>query len=266
MSLIIGTSGYSYEDWRGVFYPPDLPKGKMLDYYARYFNGVEINSTYYNIFHAAVFYQMALKVPDYFEFIVKANKETTHIRQNNREAMAQLMDAVQPLVEAGKFGGFLAQFPYSFKNTPENRDYLIQTRQLAGDYPLFVEFRNWTWDRLETYQLLAENDIEYVNVDQPRLRGLLEPQSVVTGKRGYVRFHGRNTKQWWNGDNTTRYDYLYSRPELEDWLIRIARIMKKSFKTYIFFNNHPQGKAVQNARMLKEMLEQQPDLFTHENA
>ncbi len=259
--IIIGTSGYSYEDWRGVFYPEDLPKGKMLDYYARFFNGVEINSTYYRIPHPAVFYQMERKTPDDFEFVVKVHQETTHIRQNNAAAMEELKEAVKPLVEANKFSGFLAQFPYSFKNIPENREYLRQTKELTGDFPLFVEFRNWTWEQPETYLFLQENGIEYVNVDQPPLRGLLPPQAVVTGNRGYVRFHGRNTREWWKGTNETRYNYLYSREELDEWLIRISHIMKKSFKTYIFFNNHPQGKAIRNASMLKEMMQNQMNIL-----
>ncbi len=254
--VVIGTSGYSYEDWRGVFYPENLPKGKMLDYYAKHFSAVEVNSTYYKIPHPAVFAQMEQKTPSDFEFIVKVHQETTHIRRNNEEAMKKLLEAVQPLLEAGKLSGFLAQFPYSFKNTPGSRDYLLSVRYHAGDIPLFVEFRNWTWDRPEIANFLSENQLYYVNVDQPGLRGLLRPQEWVTGRLGYVRFHGRNSRNWWEGDNTTRYDYLYSKAELDEWLIRISRIMKKTFKTYIFFNNHPQGKAVQNAFLLREMLTQ----------
>ncbi len=264
MKYIIGTSGYSYEDWRGVFYPLDLPKGKMLDFYAQHFKGVEINSTYYRIPHPAVFYQMEQKTPPDFEFVVKVHQETTHLRQKNRESLEELKEAVRPLVEAGKFSGFLAQFPYSFKNTPENRAYLAETRELTGDHPLFVEFRNWTWNEPSTYDFLRDHNINYVNVDQPRLRGLLPPQDVVTAGFGYVRFHGRNRQEWWSGTNETRYNYLYTRQELEDWLIYISRILKKAHKTYLFFNNHPQGKAIQNARMLQNMLENQLDIFESE--
>lgn len=265
MDYLIGTCGYSFEDWRGVFYPVDLPRGKMLDYYARHFNTVEINSTYYRIPHQSVFYHFARKTPENFEFIVKAHQETTHNRQNNEDAMRQLIEALQPLKQTDKLSGILAQFPYSFKNTPENRDYLLHTRQLSGDYPLFVEFRNWTWNRAEVFSFLKENDIGYVNVDQPQLKGLLPPQEVVTTRMGYIRFHGRNQLHWWKGTNETRYDYLYSRNELEEWMIRIAHILKKSYKAYIFFNNHPQGKAIQNARLLKEMIEGRFNLLGHED-
>ncbi|RMG60852.1 MAG: DUF72 domain-containing protein [Calditrichaeota bacterium] len=257
----VGTSGFSYQDWRGVFYPEDLPTGKMLDYYAQYFNTVEVNSTYYRIPNRAVFYHLSRKTPPDFDFMVKTHQETTHQRQNPEQAMQALIEAVQPLVEAGKFSGFLAQFPYSFKNTPENRDYLKQTRELAGDYPLFVEFRNWTWNRQEVFQFLRENNLGYVNVDQPRLRGLLPPQSVLTTDAGYVRFHGRNKQEWWQGTNETRYNYLYTEEELKEWLGRIATLLKQSKRTHIFFNNHPQGKAVKNALQLKALLESHLPLF-----
>jgi uncharacterized protein YecE (DUF72 family) len=255
MPAVIGTSGYSYEDWRGIFYPENLPKGKMLDFYVQHFKAVEINSSYYAVPHPAVFYQMSQKTPADFEFVVKVHQTTTHERPKNDPALIKLLEAIKPLQEAGKFAGFLAQFPYSFKNSGESRDYLKSVQEKIESLPVFVEFRNWTWDRPETYQFLQENKILYVNVDEPRLKGLLQPQEIVTGKLGYVRFHGRNSKDWWEGNNQTRYNYLYSKPELDEWLIGLSRILKKTFKTYIFFNNHPQGKAIQNAKMLKEIIE-----------
>lgn len=261
MELKIGTSGYSYEDWRTVFYPEDLPKGKMLEYYAKFFDCVEVNSTYYKIPHQKVFAHMVDKTPDQFKFIIKTHKSTTHERKSNREAILQLLDAVQPLVEANKFSGFLAQFPYSFKNTLQNREYLTETKSYFADYPLFVEFRNWTWDNTEVFDFLRTTKINYVNVDEPRLRGLIEPQDKVTGTFGYIRFHGRNSANWWKGTNVTRYNYSYSESELEEWLIRIARLLRMSYKTYIFFNNHPQGQAVKNATMLEEIIARQIDLL-----
>ena len=255
MNYKIGTSGYSYQDWKGNFYPESIPRGKMLDFYSSVFNTVEINSTYYKIPHPAVFYHLAQKTPSEFEFIVKVNQETTHKRVDNKKAILQLLESVRPLIEENKFQGFLAQFPYSFKNTPENNDYLKQTKEFVGDHPLFIEFRNWTWKGDEIFDLLKKNEIGYVNVDQPRLKGLIPPQQILTSNFGYLRFHGRNTKDWWEGTNVTRYDYLYSKDQLNEWMIRISHLLKRSYKTFIFFNNHPQGKAVKNALMFKEMLE-----------
>ena len=255
MKAVIGTSGYSYEDWRGVFYPENLPKGKMLDFYVQHFKTVEINSSYYAIPHPAVFYQMTLKTPVDFEFVVKVHQSTTHERPKDDPALLKLLEAVKPMREAGKFAGFLAQFPYSFKNSPQSREYLKSINDQLQSLPLFVEFRNLTWDQPETYQFLQENQILYVNVDEPPLKGLLKPQEIVTGRLGYVRFHGRNSQEWWEGTNQTRYNYLYSKTELDEWLIGLSRILKKTYKTYIFFNNHPQGKAIQNANMMRELLE-----------
>ena len=255
MKAVIGTSGYSYEDWRGVFYPENLPKGKMLDFYVQHFKTVEINSSYYAIPHPAVFYQMTLKTPVDFEFMVKVHQSTTHERPKDDPALLKLLEAVKPMREVGKFAGFLAQFPYSFKNSPQSREYLKSINDQLQSLPLFVEFRNLTWDQPETYQFLQENQILYVNVDEPPLKGLLKPQEIVTGRLGYVRFHGRNSQEWWEGTNQTRYNYLYSKTELDEWLIGLSRILKKTYKTYIFFNNHPQGKAIQNANMMRELLE-----------
>ena len=262
MNYKIGTSGYSYKDWEGVFYPPDLPPGQKLNYYAQQFDTVEINSTYYAIPNRAVFYHLAQKTPAHFEFIVKTHQQTTHVRQENAESIKALQETVQPLIEAGKFSGFLAQFPYSFKNTPKNRDYLSRTKDLCGEHPLFVEFRNWTWNHPRVFDFLKEKAIGYVNVDEPPLRGLLPRQAIATTEVAYVRFHGRNSKDWWEGSNETRYDYLYNQQELEEWVHQLTDLIKRTIKTFIFFNNHPKGKAIQNAWMLKELLKRQLEFLS----
>jgi len=250
----VGTSGYSYEDWRGTFYPVDLPANKMLEYYVRYFTTVELNSTYYAIPKAGTFQRLAEKTPARFEFIVKVHQETTHRRQENEKVIGQLLEAVKPLSDQNKLHGFLAQFPYSFKNNEESRHYLVQTRSLLGNYPLFVEFRNYTWLSSSLPEFLKENNIGYVNVDEPPLRGLLPKQDLVTSATGYIRLHGRNQQDWWNGEGSARYDYEYTEQELQEWLIHISNILKKTFKTYIFFNNHPTGKAVKNAEQMMAIL------------
>ncbi len=261
MDVRVGTSGYSYEDWRDVFYPQNLPKGKFLDYYAQYFNAVEINSTYYAIPSVQTIYHMTRKTPPDFAFIVKTNKETTHVRQQNEQAVVQLLEALKPMIEAKKFHGFLAQFPYSFKNTEANRRYLLKTRELVLDYPLFVEFRHKSWAIPPLYEFLRQNEIGYVNVDEPNLPGLLPPQNIATTKLGYIRFHGRNAQNWWEGDNTSRYDYEYSEEELKSWLGNISQLVQKTYRTYIFFNNHPRGQAIKNARQMLNLLENQLSIF-----
>ena len=262
IDIRVGTSGYSYEDWRQVFYPPNLPKGKFLDFYAQFFNAVEINSTYYAIPSKQTVYYMARKTPPDFSFIVKTNKETTHVRRENEEVIAQLIEALKPMIDMQKFHGFLAQFPYSFKNNEANRRYLIQTRELLKDFPLFVEFRHRSWATEALYEFLREHQISYVNVDEPNLPNLLPPQGIATTQLGYVRFHGRNAKNWWEGDNTSRYDYEYSEKELRDWLPHIHQLVQNTYRTYIFFNNHPRGQAIKNARQMLQILTEQLSIFT----
>ena len=252
--LLIGTSGYYYPDWRNVFYPPGLPDNKRLVYYTGYFNIVEINATYYKIPAVQTFQRMVKITPPHFRFMVKTHQETTHRRLENEAALHKLTESVEPLIKAAKFAGYLAQFPYSFKNTEQNRKYLLQTKQILKDAPLFVEFRNSTWVKSQLPEFLKANQIGYVNVDQPQIEGLLPSQDIVTTESGYIRFHGRNAADWWEGKGSARYNYDYKEDELTEWLTNISQILRKTFKTYIFFNNHPNGQAVKNAKQMIEIL------------
>ena len=252
--LFIGTSGYSYDDWREVFYPATLPKNQMLEFYSQQFNIVEVNATYYTIPTVQTFERMAEKTPDDFRFIVKTHQETTHRRQENESALKKLDEVVKPLQQSEKFDGYLAQFPYSFKNNEPNRKYLAVTKKLLNKSVLFMEFRHDSWLKPQIQDFLQNLGIGYVNVDQPKLKGLLPAQDAVTNDLGYIRFHGRNEKEWWDGQGSARYDYEYPPDELQEWLTNISNILRKTFKTYIFFNNHPTGKAVKNAKQMIEIL------------
>jgi len=252
--IYIGTSGYSYDDWREVFYPPKLPSNKMLEFYCQHFPTVEINATYYTIPNYKTFAKFAERTPDNYHFIVKVNQETTHKRRENESALQKLSESVKPLVDAGKFHGYLAQFPYSFKNNELNRKYLVETKHFLQSSVLFAEFRNFTWNKPQISAFLKSNDIGYVNVDEPNLRGLIPMQDIVTNGIGYIRLHGRNEAKWWDGKGSERYDYEYPREELTEWLTNVSNILRKTFKTYIFFNNHPTGKAIKNATQMIEIL------------
>jgi len=256
MGYLIGTSGFSYDDWISTFYPEQQNKNTMLSYYAGVFKTVEINVTYYTIPTASSFEKMCAKTSEDFMFMVKTNRETTHNRKENKKSIGMLLDSVKPLIEKNQLAGFLAQFPYSFHNREENRRYLLQTKEFTKEIPLFVEFRNDSWVNDALPVFLYKNQIGYVNVDEPMLKGLLPAQSLVTNDYGYIRFHGRNEKLWWDGQGSERYEYNYSNEQLQEWLIRISEVLKKSYKTYIFFNNHPKGNAPKNAQTLQKMIEQ----------
>jgi len=253
--ILIGTSGFSYDDWKGRFYPEHIDKRDMLAYYARSFNTTEINASYYAIPGAASFAAMARKTPDDFQFVVKAHKDMTHIEEPQREVFDAFVGSIQPLRDAGKFGCMLAQFPWGFKCTAENGTKLREFREMAGDLPTVIEFRNADWVNDETFDLLRELDIGFCSVDEPHLKGLMPPVAAATSSIGYVRFHGRNAKSWWHHEEAyQRYNYLYSEEELGPWVPKVRGLEGDTSKTYVFFNNHYQGKSVQNARMFAKLL------------
>lgn len=256
--ILIGTSGFSYSDWKGRFYPPDISERDMLAYYAQFFPACEINSTYYRIPGPATTAAMVRKSDRRVTFVVKAHQTMTHTRDAGPSDYGAFLLGVRPMLDNGVLGGILAQFPYSFSNRLEHRAYLADLAvKLGRDAPLIVEFRHQSWNRRETFEILSKLGVSYVNVDEPALKGLLPATSIATGPVGYVRFHGRNRANWFKKDAESweRYDYLYRDEELSEWVPRIRHIDGAVQKTFVFFNNHWQSQAVTNAKKMAEMLE-----------
>ncbi len=253
--VLIGTSGFSYNDWVGPFYPKTLSKQDFLTYYSQHFRTCELNFSYYRVPTAQSLERMAQKSDGNVEFVVKANQEMTHVRKNNIQVFKAFNKALEVLIEKDLLGGVLAQFPYSFHHNQTNIDYVKYFKQQMQDIPLVVEFRNRKWIKETTFTLLKGLDCGFCCVDEPQLEGLVPPVAVATSKIGYVRFHGRNRGKWWKHDSPAeRYDYLYTDKELREWVPKIHALEKITEKVYVFTNNHPNGKAVQNATDLKEML------------
>ncbi len=251
----IGTSGYSFDDWHGVFYPPDLPKGKRLDHYVRHFRTVEINSTYYRMPHPAVMAQIVRKVPDGFRFMVKMHQDVTHRNVSDPAHFKAYLDLLAPFEERGTFHGALAQFPWGFRRSPQNRDHLRRIRDSMGARPVFVEFRNDSWAHEDTFRDLKGLDLGFCVVDEPRLNGLFPSIVRETNGVGYVRFHGRNARDWWGGDRGLRYAYDYSDRELLDWVGAIRDLASATTDTYLFFNNCHAGRAANNALRMAQLLD-----------
>jgi len=252
----IGTSGYSYQDWIGPFYPEKTAKRDMLSFYAREFDLTEINSTYYRIPAPQMLAAMARKVSEGFLFTVKATRDLTHGRQEPQEAFRQFREALLPLQEAGKFGCVLAQFPWSFRPSDENRAYLALLREQFLDLPVVVEFRNSDWITQETFDLLRRLQLGYCCVDQPRLKGLIPPIAKATSPIAYVRFHGRNAAKWWRHEHAwERYNYSYSEEELSEWVPKIRELDSVAETVYVLANNHWQGQAVTTAKQLRLLLD-----------
>lgn len=254
--IYVGTAGYSYKDWIGPFYPPGTKAAQMLEYYSSNFNFVEVNSSFYHMPGLQLFESMNRKTPPDFRFAVKLFGGFTHERSLGRLEADQFMYSVGPLAESGKLLCLLAQFPYSFHCAPENMDYLKRLREWFGDVEINIEFRNDGWIESGTIKLLRNERLGFVCVDEPDIKGLIKKVTALTSKVFYLRLHGRNAAKWYSGKGSERYDYLYGAEELLEWTPRIRELGLDAPVTVVSFNNHPIGKAVQNARMLKKLLEE----------
>lgn len=252
MDVRFGTSGYSYKDWSGAFYPPQLPQRVWLRFYARHFNTTELNFSFYRLPTARTLETMALQVPADFLFSVKAFQGLTH--ELDETHAPAFRAALRPLQERGQLGAVLLQFPYRFHNTPANRDVLRRLREAFPDCPLAVEFRVVDWLTEETLRLLRELNMAYVCVDMPHLPGNLPPVAHVTAPFAYVRLHGRNAQSWWEHEESwERYHYAYREEELRTWVPKLRFLAQASERVLVYANNHRQGQAVTTARQLWEL-------------
>lgn len=249
----VGTSGYSFPDWVGPFYPPGTKRHEMLDYYQRFFNTVEINVTYYRIPPPATMQRMVERTPPHFDFMIKVPGALTHKREKTREPVVGFRKAITPLEEAHKFAGALAQFPYSFHRSSKSEAYLRWLREVLPEMPLFVEFRHKSWDREDLAELLESLQMGFCSVDEPALPGLIPRRAMTVGDVAYTRFHGRNAATWWGG-GSERYDYRYSQSELSEWAAILEGMAERAPRSYVFFNNCHAGHAVLNAKMMEDLL------------
>lgn len=258
--VLIGTSGFSYKDWIGPFYPNGTSQHNFLNLYSKEFVCTELNFTYYRQPEANLLNRMAEITPDLFLFSVKAYQSFTHkITPGTFQADCTVFKkGIEPLSLSGKLGAILFQFPYSFSYNSVNRTYLDTLCNHFSEFPLAIEFRNSAWVKDSVFKELQSRQIASVNVDEPDLPNLVKPLSKVTSRLAYIRFHGRNAANWWNGDNVTRYDYLYSPQELLEWVPRIDEMSRDADTVMVFFNNHAGAQAVKNAKELQGLLEKSP--------
>jgi uncharacterized protein YecE (DUF72 family) len=255
--ILVGTSGYSYDDWVGPVYPAGTPRRDFLSLYSREFPVVELNFTYYRQPSPRTLERMLEVAPPGFTFALKAHRSMTHeIGETWEEDIVSFREGIRPLADAGRLAAVLLQFPFSFGYTPESRSRLADLCARLDGLPLAVEFRKREWLKEAVLDGLRERGVSLVSVDEPDLPNLLPPGTQTTGRFGYVRFHGRNRKDWWTGDNASRYNYLYNTDELGEWVTRIKLIMERVPLLLVFFNNHWRGNAAQNARDMRRLLEE----------
>jgi len=195
-----------------------------------------------------------------FKFTAKLWRRFTHEQQATHQDEKTFKAGLAPLVGAGRLGALLVQFPWSFKNTRESREYLGALVVQFMEYPLVVEVRHASWNQPEIFQLLADLDVGFCNIDQPLIGRSIGPSERATSAVGYVRLHGRNYEQWFSSEDRPeeRYNYLYSVVELEPWVERIKQVARQAEVTYVIANNHFEGKAIVNALQLTQLISRRP--------
>jgi uncharacterized protein YecE (DUF72 family) len=257
--LFIGPAGWDYPDWQGVVYPKGLKGTDRLTFLAAHFGAVEINVTFYRPLNPDYSRRWLAAVADRpdFRFTAKVWQVFTHERRLPEAELAQFREGLAPLLAGGKLGVLLAQFPYSFHNTEENRGYLLRLKSALPEFPLAVEVRHRSWQQRAIREFFEAAGLDFCNIDQPMVSYPMGATRWVTGPRGYLRCHGRHKEAWFEfeKDRQGRYDYLYSSEELEDLADRARELMEKAAETYVIFNNHPAGQAVANALELAHRLD-----------
>lgn len=255
-----GVAGWDYKDWWGPVYPAAKPRGfDPLAYLAKYFDTIEINSTFYRPADRKAAERWASRVAhnQNFKFTAKLWQRFTHERETawTADQLGAVRESMEPIAEAGRLGCLLAQFPWSFKRTDESREWLDDLIGAFAAFPLAVEVRHASWNVPEFYASLAERGVGVVNIDQPVFSNSIKPGAQVTADVGYVRLHGRNYENWFSerAESHERYDYLYTTEELKPWLDRIHEVAKRARDTYVVTNNHYRGQAAVNAAMLRKL-------------
>ncbi|MBQ9283176.1 MAG: DUF72 domain-containing protein [Treponema sp.] len=292
--LLLGTSGYDYPEWKGVFYPADLKRCDFLIFYATQFNALEVNNTFYNMPTAERLFSFYERSEGKLQFSIKANRLLTHEISGGWQVVADdFKAALKPLREKDRLCAVLFQFPQSFHYTDENRIYLARLISEFEGFPVVIEFRHLEWIRESVFAGLEERGASLVFCDMPmrhlaqtsitsnyangaerrmpRLNNLpagdfsggetrLAPSPFI-GKTAYIRLHGRNAEAWYcheeregEKNGSGRYRYDYSDAELCEFVPIVQSALMEGKRTAVFFNNHPDGSGAKNARRLKEMI------------
>jgi uncharacterized protein YecE (DUF72 family) len=245
-----------------------------LEFYARYFNAVEINSSFYRPASATMARGWLSKTPADFIFTVKAWQKFTHATKLggggseaaerwapfDRADVEYVSAGIAPLVEAGRLGALLFQFPAGFVRSPENTERLEAALAAFAFCPKVAELRHHSWSdgRAETDRLLTRLNTQWAFIDEPKFATSVRQELTAAGEVAYLRLHGRNGEKWWkHREAWERYDYLYPAENIRRLAERLRLLAKQSPQTkfYVFFNNHARGQAVANGLMLKAALD-----------
>lgn len=235
--LYLGTSGWSYDNWIGDFYPKDIDKSDMLRFYANHFDTVEINASFYQLPFENVVKGWKNKVPEDFTYAVKGSRKISHYHRLNNVGglVKRFFDRVEPLLQPK--GSVLWQFRPNFQKDVDRLKNFLEL--LPEEHIHAFEFRHESWLSEDVYQILNKNGSALVwqsSLDFPN-------DFTATTDFIYIRFHGLEGM----------YGYSYTRDDLEPWAKTIKQHLDEGRDAWVYFNNTG-GNAPECAKMMKEML------------
>lgn len=236
--VLVGTSGWSYNHWGSVFYPPGLPRDEWLAFYARVFPTVEINSSFYRLPFENIVLRWQQRTPAEFLFSAKFARQATHVLRlrDCHEVVQRWLERMRQL--GTKLGVVLVQLPPGLhRDVPLLQDFL---RLFPENVRVAVEFRDSSWECDEVYEMLRTLGVAHCTISYPAY-----PMDwTVTAPFAYVRLHGVSQA----------YDYCYSRAELQELAVHIHELLSKVEQVFVYFNNDTNAYAPDNARQLRTLL------------
>ncbi|MFN4181957.1 MAG: DUF72 domain-containing protein [bacterium] len=235
MKVYIGTSGWIYEDWWGIFYPGDLPHSQTLEYYAKFFNSVEINATFYRFFKDSAFRGWGKKAPEGFTYTLKMPRLITHLKKLQGVENSLMRFLQQARLLGNRLGSILIQLPPNLKKDIRRLEEFLHL--LPSDFLFAFEFRHTSWFSDDVYEMLNRYGMGFVSFHHPYMNTPKE----ATGKIVYLRFHG----------SLGLYYGRYSREELRDWAKWAKKKAKGKEAIFVYFNNDVNGDAVFDAIEMK---------------
>jgi len=243
--LLIGTSGWSYNEWAGVFYPTS--SANKLSFYSKIYSTAEVDSSFYAFPSKGLVLGWARFTPENFVFSVKLPQLLTHekrldVGKGVESDLMRFLGLLKPLIASGKLGPVLVQLPPSFSYEADFEKLKVFLRMAPEDVKFAVEFRHPSWLREDVWSFLRERNVANVIVDEP----LLPPDTVTTADFALIRWHGRGSRPW--------YNYRYGEKELDSWVPKVKEVTARVKKTYGYFNNHFKGFAVENSLKMMEKL------------
>ena len=241
--IYLGTSGWSYKDWVGPFYLSE--EESKLAYYSKIFDTAEIDSTFYAYPTKGTVYGWLKYTRPEFVYSAKLPRLITHkkkmdVKQGVEEDLNKFCELMKPLLLEGKLACLLIQSPPGLKYDLNRLEGFLAV--LPKEFKFAVEFRDVSWLREETFNLLEKYNVAYTIVDEP----LLPPEAHITADIAYFRWHGRGERPW--------YNYRYKEEELKPWISKIKEAAEQTKAVYGYFNNHFHGYAVENCLQILEML------------